>query len=188
LPLSERCISDLTGMLAFVVTCAMAVTFGVTRPAAAEIDAQLASVSVEPASRGLIVYPLPSTLTQFLPTWRGALADALTRLSIFSPSAPRRLSLKVKVLEFSLSGKILVMLARCELFGTPPGAPVFDADIMSNQGIGTLATGVTSLEDPAVATQNRTEVIRAIQDNITQFIDRLDAYAGGHSPSVGPHG
>ena len=188
MPPSGRCIVDLTRMLAFAVTCATALMLGVARPAAAEIDAQLASVRVEPASRELTVYPLPSTLSQFLPMWRGALEDALARLGIFSPSAPRRLSLSVRVLEFSLSGKILVVLARYELFGNPPGAPVFGADILSNQGMSSLATGVTSLEDPAVATQNRTEVIRAIQDNITQFIDQLGAYAGGRPRSVGPRG
>jgi hypothetical protein len=48
---------------------------------------------------------------------------------------------------------------------------------MSNAGLSGLATGVTSLDDPAVATRNRTEVIRAIQDNITQFLDQLDAFA-----------
>jgi len=57
----------------------------------------------------------------------------------------------------------------------PAGDPVFGADIMSNAGLSSLVTGVTSLEDPAVATQNRTQVIRAIQDNITQFLDQLVA-------------
>jgi len=59
----------------------------------------------------------------------------------------------------------------------PAGDPVFGADIMSNAGLSSLVTGVTSLEDPAVATQNRTQVIRAIQDNITQFLDQLVAFA-----------
>lgn len=185
---SGRCIVDLSRMLALVVTCATALTLGLARPGAAEIDARLESVSVEPASRDRAVYPLPSTLSQFLPMWRGALEDAVTRLGIFNPSAPRRLLLSVKVLEFSLSGKILTVFARYQLFDNPPGAPVFAADIMSNQGMSSLATGVTSLEDPAVATQNRTEVIRAIQDNITQFIDQLEAYARGLPRSVGPRG
>jgi hypothetical protein len=187
LPPSGRCIVDLTRMLAFAVTCATALMLGVARPAAAEIDGQLASVRVEPAPRP---HDSPTTLdfVAILPMWRGALEDALARLRIFSPSAPRRLSLSVRVIEFSLSGKILVVLARYELFGNPPGAPVFGADIPTNQGMSSLATGVTSLEDPAVVTQNRTEVIRTVQDNITQFIDQLEAYAGGRPRSVGPHG
>ena len=69
------------------------------------------------------------------------------------------------------------MFARYQLFDVPAGNPVFSADIMSNAGLSSLATGVTSLDDPAVATQNRTQVIRAIQDNITQFLDQLEAFA-----------
>jgi hypothetical protein len=49
--------------------------------------------------------------------------------------------------------------------------------------LNSLATGVTSLDDPAVATQNRTEVPRAIQDNITQFLNQLAAFA--RQPSGG---
>jgi hypothetical protein len=86
-------------------------------------------------------------------------------------------SLVVKVLEFSLSGNILSVFARYQLFDNPAGNPVFSADIMSNAGLSSLATGVTSLDDPAVATQNRTQVIRAIQDNITRFLDQLERFA-----------
>jgi hypothetical protein len=97
-------------------------------------------------------------------------------------------SLVVKVLEFSLSGNILSVFARYQLFDAPADNPVFSADVMSNVGLSGLATGVTSLDDPAVATQNRTQVIRAIQDNITQFVDQLAAFArqppGGTPPRL----
>ena len=146
-------------------------------PATARIDAALAAVTVEPASRDRTVYPLPRSLTPLLPLWQAALQDAVTRQGIFRPEASRRVSIVVKVLEFSLSGKILSVFARYQLFADPAGNPVFSADIMSNAGLSSLATGVTSLDDPAVATQNRTQVIRAIQDNITQFLDQLEAFA-----------
>ena len=145
--------------------------------ARARIDAGLAAVTVEPASRDRAVYPLPRSLTPLLPLWQAALQDAVTRQGIFRPEASRRLSLVVKVLEFSLSGNILSVFARYQLFDVPAGNPVFSADIMSNAGLSGLATGVTSLDDPTAATQNRTQVIRAIQDNITQFLDRLEAFA-----------
>jgi len=135
--------------------------------ATARIDAGLAAVTVEPASRDRAVYPLPRSLTPLLPLWQAALQDAVTRQGIFRPEASRRLSLVVKVLEFSLSGNILSVFARYQLFDVPAGNPVFSADIMSNAGLSGLATGVTSLDDPTAATQNRTQVIRAIQDNIT---------------------
>jgi len=45
---------------------------------------------------------------------------------------------------------------------------------------------VTSLDDPALATQNRTEIIRAIQDNITQFLDQLETFARGPSGGMPP--
>ncbi len=158
---------------------------GVT-PAQASIDAALTAVTVEPASRDRSVYPLPRSLTPLLPLWQGALEDAVRRQGIFRPGAARRVSLVVKVLEFSLSGNILSVFARYQLFNAPAGNPVFSADVMSNVGLSGLATGVTSLDDPAVATQNRTQVIRTIQDNITQFVDQLAAYArqppGGTPP------
>ena len=160
-------------------------TFAAVQPIAAQIDAGLARVAVEPAGPDQTVYPLPRTLSPLLPIWQAALQDALAKEGIFRPGAPRQLSLVVKVLEFSLSGKILSALARYQLFGVPPGSPLFSADIMSNVGVSSLATGVTSLDDPRLATQNRTEVIRAIQDNITQFLDQLEAFAqrpSGPSP------
>ena len=153
---------------------------------AAPIDAALTKITVEPASRDRAVYPLPRTLIPLLPIWQAALQDALARQGIFRPGAPRRVSLVVKVLEFSLSGNILSVFARYQLFGVPPGSPVFSTDIMSNVGLNSLATGVTSLDDPGVATHNRAEVIRGIQDNITQFLDQLAAFArqppGGTPP------
>ena len=156
------------------------------RAAAAPIDAALAKITVEPASRDRAVYPLPRTLTPLLPIWQAALQDALARQGIFRPGASRRVTLVVKVLEFSLSGNILSVFARYQLFDVPARDAVFSADIMSNAGLSSLATGVTSLDDPAVATQNRTKVIRAIQDNITQFLDQLGAFArqsDGAAPS-----
>jgi hypothetical protein len=144
---------------------------------AARIDAALATVTVEAASRDRAVYPLPRSLTPLLPLWQAALQDAVTRQGIFRPVSARRVSLVAKVLEFSLSGNVLSVFARYQLFDNPAGNPVFSADIMSNAGLSSLATGVTSLDDPAVATQNHTQVIRAIQDNITKFLDQLEAFA-----------
>ena len=155
-------------------------------PATARIDAALAAVTVEPASRDRAVYPLPRSLTPLLPLWQAALQDAVTRQGIFRPEATRRVSLVVKVQEFSLSGNILSVFARYQLFADPTGNPLFSADIMSNAGLSSLATGVTSLDDPAVATQNRTQVIRAIQDNITQFLDQLEGFAREPHGAVPP--
>ena len=107
---------------------------GVT-PTTARIDAGLAAVTVEPASRDRAVYPLPRSLTPLLPLWQAALQDAVTREGIFRPEASRRVSIVVKVLEFSLSGKILSVFARYQLFADPAGNPVFSADIMSNAGL-----------------------------------------------------
>ena len=167
-------------LVAFIISCWPAPNPGFTlagvTPAQARIDAGLAAVTVEPASRDRTVYPPPRSLTPLLPLWQAALQDAVTRQGIFRPDASRRVSIAVKVLEFSPSGKILSVFARYQLFDVPAGNPAFSADIMSNVGLSGLATGVTSLDDPAVATQNHTQVIRAIQDNITQFLDQLGAF------------
>ncbi len=177
-------------LFAFLFSCSpvpqTALALASVTPATARIDAGLAAVTVEPASRDRDVYPLPRSLAPLLPLWQAALQDAATRQGVFRPDAARRMSIVVMVLEFSLSGNILSVFARYQLFDVPAGYPVFSADIMSSAGLSTLATGVTSLEDPAVATQNRTQVIRAIQDNITQFLDQLEAFArqpGGATPS-----
>jgi hypothetical protein len=168
-------------LLAFLCSCSPVpeaeFALASVSPATVRIDAGLAAVTVEPASRDRAVHPLPRSLNELLPLWQAALQDAVTRQRIFRPDASRRLSIVVKVLEFSLSGNILSVFARYQLFDVPAGDPVFSADIMSNAGLSSLATGVTSLDDPAVATQNRTQVIRAIQDNITQFLDQLEAFA-----------
>jgi hypothetical protein len=81
------------------------------------------------------------------------------------------------VLEFSLSGKILSVLARYQIFDIAARNQVFSTDVMSNVGLSSLATAVTSLEDPVFATQNRDQVIKAIQDNITQFLGQLETFA-----------
>jgi hypothetical protein len=178
------------GFLAFLCSCSPApeteLALASVTPATARIDAGLAAVTVEPASRDRAVYPLPRSLTPLLPLWQAALQDAVTRQGIFRPDASRRVSIVVKVLEFSLSGNILSVFARYQLFAVPAGNPLFSADIMSNVGLSALATGVTSLDDPAVATQNRTQIIRAIQDNITQFLDRLEAFARQPSGATPP--
>ena len=165
----------------WVSAAAAEVAPGSAAPAAARIDASLASVSVAPASPLIAVYPLPSTLGLFLPVWRAALQDALERKGIFRAGAPRRQGLDVTVLEFALSGRILNVFARYQLFDVASHTLVFSTDIMSNQGWSGLAVGVTSLEDPAVATSHRTEVNRAIEGNIVQFLDQLETF--GRSPT-----
>jgi hypothetical protein len=102
--------------MAFIISCSPApdTNFTLTNvtPAAASIDAALTAVTVEPASRDRTVYPLPRSLTPLLPLWQAALEDAVRRQGIFRPGAARRVSLVVKVLEFSLSGNILSVFAR----------------------------------------------------------------------------
>ena len=88
--------------------------------ATARIDAALAAVTVEPASRDRAVYPLPRSLTPLLPLWQAALQDAVTRQGIFRSDASRRVSIVAKVLEFSLSGNILSVFAATSCSLTPP--------------------------------------------------------------------
>src|ERR1700738_3956101 len=54
--------------------------------ARARIDAGLAAVTVEPASRDRAVYPLPRSLTPLLPLWQAALQDGGARTGIFRPA------------------------------------------------------------------------------------------------------
>jgi hypothetical protein len=97
-------------LVAFIISCAPVpeteFALASMTPATARIDAGLATVTVEPASRHRAVPPLPRSLTPLLSLWQAALQDAVTREGIFRPDAARRVSIAVKVLEFSLSGKI----------------------------------------------------------------------------------
>jgi len=89
--------------------------------AAARIDAALAAVTVEPASRDRAVNPLPPTLSPLLPVWQAALQDAQSRQAIFRSDAPRRLSLIVKVLDFSVSGDTSDPVRALPAFRQPGG-------------------------------------------------------------------
>jgi hypothetical protein len=64
-------------LVAFMISCSPAPDPGFTlagvTPAQASIDAALAAVTVEPASRDRTVYPLPRSLTPLLPLWQAAL-------------------------------------------------------------------------------------------------------------------
>jgi hypothetical protein len=143
---------------------------GSVTPAPARIDAELASVSVEPASRDRAVDPLPPSLAPLLPPWRAALQDALARKAMFRPGAPRRLSLMVKVLQYAASGDTLTLFARYQLFDNPAGDPIFSTDVMTNVPLG-------SGEDPASVLRDRALASRAIQENIVQFLDQLETFA-----------
>jgi hypothetical protein len=167
--------------VAFIISCSPAseteFALASVTQSAARIDAGLAAVTVEPASRDRAVYPLPRSLTPPLPLWQAALQDAVTRQGIFHPDAARRVCRSSSRSWNSRPRETPCRYSPATNCSLSPGDPVFSADIMSNAGLSSLATGVTSLDDAAVATQNRTQVIRAIQDNITQFLDQLEAFA-----------
>jgi hypothetical protein len=67
-------------------------------------------------------------------------------------------------------GDTLTLFARYQLFDNPAGDPVFGTDIMTNAPV---STG----EDATSAIRNRTQATRAIQANITQFLNQLSVFA-----------
>jgi hypothetical protein len=99
---------------------------GNVTPAPARINGELASISVEPASRDRAVDPLPPSLALFLPLWQATLQDALARKGTSRSGGVRRLSLKVKVLQYRVSGETLMLFARCQLFDNVAGNPIFN--------------------------------------------------------------
>jgi hypothetical protein len=161
-------------LLLIVCACAPAsppeLNIGNVKPAPARINADLASLDVEPASRDRAVDPLPPSLLPLLPPWRDALQDALSRTALFTPGAPRRMFLKVKVLQFAVSGGALNLFARYQLFDNPAGDPIFSTDVMTN-------IPIASGEDAASALRDQRLARRAIQANIVQFLDRLETLA-----------
>jgi hypothetical protein len=152
---------------------------GSVTPAPARIDAELASASVEPASRDRAVDPLPPSLAPLLPPWQAALQDALARKAMFRPGAPRRLSLMVKVLQYAVSEDTLTLFARYQLFDNPAGDPIFSTDVMTNIPGGCGGDAASALRDRALAS-------RAIQANIVQFLDQLETFAQGQHTGALP--
>jgi len=122
------------GLLLVVVSaCSTApqanLILGSVTPAPAQIDAELASASVEPASRDRALDPLRPSLAPLLPPWQASLQDALARKAMFRPGAPRRLSLMVKALQYAVSEDTLTLFARYQLFDNPAGDPIFGTDV-----------------------------------------------------------
>lgn len=110
--------------------------------------------------------------TELQTLWKSSLEDSLTRSAIFNDDSHRRVNLSVRIEKLALPSGAVVMhtgtVARYELLDRATGRAIFSTDIESDGRVdGSYAF--------MGATRARESVNRSIQNNITQFIEKLKA-------------
>ncbi|WP_114192481.1 lipoprotein [Edaphovirga cremea] len=136
-----------------------------------KIDAELKSITVSLArpdeQKGDIQAGM-ELLPQF---WKASLEESIDRMVIFKDGADTRLSLSVKILAVNAPAVGLDMatkaIARYELINRNNGDIVYTQDVTS--------TGIVPISYAFVGyVRARESVNRAIQNNITQFLQSLE--------------
>jgi hypothetical protein len=116
--------------------------------------------------------PLQAGNETIAPYWKTSLEEALNKMSIFQDDAPKKVSLSVKVLKIDLPSAGLSMTtdvgARYELLDRINGSIIYTA---------TINTSGTTPADFAFlgVARARESVNRAVQNNITQFLQALES-------------
>jgi hypothetical protein len=135
-----------------------------------KIDAALIStvVTVAPKGEATGKIDIAGSEADVTSLWKSALDDTLLRTAIFRDASPRHLTLTVKVLKLkktSVLGFGVDSTARYQLIDRDTGQVVFSKDI-ENTGHASDYVGVDRV---------RKAVSRSVQENITSFIQQLEA-------------
>ncbi|OZI74532.1 UDP-N-acetylglucosamine acyltransferase [Bordetella genomosp. 12] len=136
-----------------------------------KIDAELKSMTVTLArpdeAKGEISWGMEGVPQ----LWDKALQEAVNRMSIFRDDAPRKVNLAVKILGLDAPGGGFSMttktIARYEIIDRSNGDIIFTQDVASE---GTVPMGYAFLG----VTRARESINRAVQNNITQFLQALE--------------
>ena len=132
-----------------------------------KLDAELKSLTVtvaRPDEATGIVSPGAAVYTVL---WKNALEDAFNRMVIFKDDSPRKVSLVVKILEFSNAVNIHYTTARYEIIDRSDGSIIFTTDVRKI-GEGPL---VLSLDEYYMIADS---INRSVQNNIIQFLQVLE--------------
>jgi uncharacterized lipoprotein YajG len=136
-----------------------------------KIDAELKSMTVGIARADEKTGNLPAGMETLVPQlWQTSLQEALNKMAIFNDDAANKVNLTVKILKLDIPSFGASMTtqvgARYELLDRKTGAIIYTQDINS--------TGEVPYDYAfAGATRARESINRAVQNNITQFLQAL---------------
>lgn len=145
------------------------------QPSATKIDVALVKVNVALDStpgntlkkKRLDASGFEAQLAQL---WQSSLDDTLARTAIFNDDAKRRANLSVRILRLAQPKIGLAMhtgtVARYELIDRSSGQTIYSTEIESDGRVG----GGYAM---TATTRARESINRSIQNNITQFIEKL---------------
>jgi len=137
-----------------------------------KIDAEMKSMTVTIARPDEKTGDLPLGIEQLVPQiWQTSLTEALNKMAIFQDDAVKKVNVSVKILKLNPPGAGLAMTtetaARYEITDRKTGDVIFTQDITSS--------GTTPLDYAFMGVARARESInRAVQNNITQFLQALE--------------
>lgn len=166
-------------LLAFAVTlagCQSAPPINFSVPnvgySAKKIEAELKSMTVGIARADEKTGELPAGMETLVPQlWQNALQESINKMAVFNDDAPTKVNLSVKILKLDIPGAGFSMTtetaARYEILDRKTGAIIYTQDIVSK--------GEVPLDYAFYGvTRVRESVNRAVQNNITQFLQALE--------------
>jgi uncharacterized lipoprotein YajG len=137
-----------------------------------KVDAEMKSMTVSIARPDEKTGNVPAGIEVLVPQlWQTALQESLNRMAVFKDDAPAKVNLAVKILKLDVpSGGInfdTSVAARYEIIDRRNGDIIYTQDITSK--------GSVPFDYAFVAIARQREAVnRAVQNNITQFLQALD--------------
>jgi|SRR5450830_235912 len=137
-----------------------------------KIDAEMKSMTITIARPDEKTGKLPAGMEMIVPQlWQSALTEALNKMAIFQDDASKKVNLSVKILKLDPAGGGISMTtsttARYEIMDRKTGDIIYTQDISS--------TGTTPFDFAfAGVIRARESVNRAVQNNITEFLQALE--------------
>lgn len=137
-----------------------------------KIDAEMKSMTVTIARADEKTGDLPVGMEQMVPQlWQTALTEALNKMAVFQDDATKKVNISVKILKLNVPGAGAAMTtetaARYEITDRKTGDIIFTQDIS--------ASGTTPFDYAFMGVARARESInRAVQNNITQFLQALE--------------
>ena len=137
-----------------------------------KIDAEMKSMTVTIARPDEKTGDLPVGMEQMVPQlWQTALTESLNKMAIFQDDVAKKVNLSVKILKLNVPGGgfsfTTETTARYEIMDRKTGDLIFTQDISSS--------GTTPLDYAYLGIARQRESInRAVQNNITQFLQSLE--------------
>lgn len=135
-----------------------------------KIDAELKSITVTLARPDEQKGDIQIGMESVTPIWKSALEESLNRMAIFRDDSPQKVSLSVKVLAIDVpsfgASFTTKTIARYEIINRETGGIIYTQDISSS---GTVPATYTFVG----AVRARESINRAVQNNISQFLQAL---------------